>query len=168
MGFVLNSKFEHAALRSGTAMQFRELPGVRHMAACVRVGLPEHAHLVTGRIGRFAEANGYSFAGPGRAENSLSPRQSRIEWTRLSLRCSFRWRSAPDKNAPRCTSEVVHHTRAQRARLDRMKMAILDAGGIFAGKSRCIKIINVAGIAVEQIENVDTDFPLLIETITRT
>ena len=44
----------------------RELEAVERMAVCVRVGLPEDAHLVTAKIGRFLEATGDSFAGPSR------------------------------------------------------------------------------------------------------
>lgn len=47
-------------------MAVRELPAVDRLAACVRVGLPEDAHLVTAKIGQFLEANGYQLAGPSR------------------------------------------------------------------------------------------------------
>jgi DNA-binding transcriptional MerR regulator len=43
-----------------------ELAGAARMATCVRVGLPEHAHLITARIARSIEANGYSLNGPSR------------------------------------------------------------------------------------------------------
>jgi len=36
------------------------------MAVCVRVGLPEDAHLVTAKIGRFVAANGDALDGPSR------------------------------------------------------------------------------------------------------
>ncbi len=47
-------------------LQLRELPAVPRMAVCVRVGLPEDAHLVTARIGRFVAANGDVLDGPSR------------------------------------------------------------------------------------------------------
>jgi DNA-binding transcriptional MerR regulator len=47
-------------------LALRELPAVPRMAVCVRVGLPEDAHLVTAKIGRFVEANGDVFDGPSR------------------------------------------------------------------------------------------------------
>jgi len=47
-------------------LQLRELPAVPRMSVCVRVGLPEDAHLVTARIGRFAAANGDVLDGPSR------------------------------------------------------------------------------------------------------
>lgn len=49
---------------SGLAL--RELPAVSRMVVCVRVGLPEDAHEVTARIGRFVAANGDRLDGPSR------------------------------------------------------------------------------------------------------
>jgi effector-binding domain-containing protein len=57
----------------------RELPAVESMAACVRVGLPEHAHLITGKIGRFVELNGLRLAGPSREVFLRPPRPDRME-----------------------------------------------------------------------------------------
>jgi len=54
------------ALPSGSELQLRELPAVERMAVCVRVGLPEDAHGVTAKIGRFVAANGDEFDGPSR------------------------------------------------------------------------------------------------------
>jgi DNA-binding transcriptional MerR regulator len=48
------------------SLQLRELEAVPRMAVCVRVGLPEDAHLVTARIGRFLAASGEQLAGPSR------------------------------------------------------------------------------------------------------
>jgi effector-binding domain-containing protein len=47
-------------------LALRELEGVERMAVCVRVGLPEQAHLVTTRIGCYIAANGDRLCGPGR------------------------------------------------------------------------------------------------------
>jgi DNA-binding transcriptional MerR regulator/effector-binding domain-containing protein len=55
-----------AALPKGSALALRELPAVPRMAVCVRVGLPEDAHLVTAKIGRFVAANGDALDGPSR------------------------------------------------------------------------------------------------------
>jgi DNA-binding transcriptional MerR regulator len=60
-------------------LHVRELAAVPHMAACVRVGLPEHAHLITGKIGRFVEGNGYRLAGPSREVFLRPPRPDRME-----------------------------------------------------------------------------------------
>ena len=66
--------------RVGTRpLHVRELPAVPHMAACVRVGLPEHAHLITARIGRYVESNGYRLAGPSREVFLRPPRADRME-----------------------------------------------------------------------------------------
>lgn len=54
------------ALGAHPVLRVRELEAVEHMAVCVRVGLPEDAHLVTARIGRFIEATGDALAGPSR------------------------------------------------------------------------------------------------------
>jgi effector-binding domain-containing protein len=55
-----------AELPPGSVLKSRELEAVERMAVCVRVGLPEDAHLVTAKIGRFVEANGDRLAGPSR------------------------------------------------------------------------------------------------------
>jgi DNA-binding transcriptional MerR regulator len=77
MGYVL--KAPPAAGRSLAPLAVRELPAVERMAACVRVGLPEHAHLVTAKIGAFLEANGYQLAGPSREVFLEPPRPERME-----------------------------------------------------------------------------------------
>jgi DNA-binding transcriptional MerR regulator len=63
-GFLLEEGLEPGTGDSGLVL--RELEAVARMAACVRVGLPEDAHLVTARIGKFLEASGDQLAGPGR------------------------------------------------------------------------------------------------------
>jgi DNA-binding transcriptional MerR regulator len=80
LGFVLNGAVIAPLPALGTrTLQVRELPAVPHMAVCVRIGLPEHAHLITGKIGRFVEANGYRLAGPGREVFLRPPRADRME-----------------------------------------------------------------------------------------
>lgn len=49
-----------------SVLSVSELPAVERMAVCVRVGLPEDAHLATAKIGRFLAAVGESLAGPSR------------------------------------------------------------------------------------------------------
>jgi DNA-binding transcriptional MerR regulator/effector-binding domain-containing protein len=53
-------------LAGGDVLAIRELPAVEHLAACVRVGPPQNAHLASARIGRFIEANGYRISGANR------------------------------------------------------------------------------------------------------
>jgi DNA-binding transcriptional MerR regulator len=80
MGFVVEQD-PHAEIRlaSGEQLQVREVPAVERMATCVRIGLPERAHLITGKIGAFLEANGYDLAGPGREVFLQPPRLDRME-----------------------------------------------------------------------------------------
>jgi DNA-binding transcriptional MerR regulator len=63
----------------GRPLEVRELPPTPHMAVCVRIGLPENAHLITARIGRFVEANGYRLAGPSREVFLRPPQPDRME-----------------------------------------------------------------------------------------
>lgn len=80
LGFVLNGDPPPDLPAIGQRLlHVRELPAVPHMAACVRVGLPEHAHLITGKIGRYVENNGYRLAGPGREVFLRPPRPDRME-----------------------------------------------------------------------------------------
>lgn len=58
-------------------LSIHELPEAR-MAICVRVGLPEDAHLVTAKIGRFVEFNGDVLAGPSREVFLQPPRLDRM------------------------------------------------------------------------------------------
>ena len=60
-------------------MTLHELPAVERMATCVRVGLPEHAHLVTARIARAIEATGHRLAGPSREVFLEPPRFDRMQ-----------------------------------------------------------------------------------------
>jgi DNA-binding transcriptional MerR regulator len=59
-------------LPKSSLLQVRELAAVARMAVCVRVGLPEDAHTVTAKIGRFLAANGDTLDGPSR-EAFLQP-----------------------------------------------------------------------------------------------
>jgi DNA-binding transcriptional MerR regulator len=76
-GFALNDTADPPALAVAaqeSGMLLHELPAVSQMAVCVRIGLPEHAHLITAKIGRFVESNGYTLSGPSR-EVFLQPLQ---------------------------------------------------------------------------------------------
>jgi DNA-binding transcriptional MerR regulator len=79
-GFVLVAEPRAPVLLSnGEPLTARSLPAVERMAACVRVGLPEHAHLITARISRFVASNGYRLAGPSREVFLERPRLDRME-----------------------------------------------------------------------------------------
>jgi DNA-binding transcriptional MerR regulator len=80
LGFVVNGELPADLPTVGRwTLSLRELPPVPLMAACVRVGLPEHAHIVTGKIGRHVELNGFRLAGPSREVFLRPPRPDRME-----------------------------------------------------------------------------------------
>jgi DNA-binding transcriptional MerR regulator len=80
-GFTLNDGVDIApsAMLAAGGLELRELPAVPQMAVCVRIGLPEHAHLITGKIGKFLESNGYTLAGPSREVFLQTPHPERME-----------------------------------------------------------------------------------------
>jgi len=80
LGFVWTGEHPPALQQVGhRPLHLRELPAVAHMATCVRVGLPEHAHLITGKIGRYVESNGYRLSGPSREVFLRPPRADRMD-----------------------------------------------------------------------------------------
>jgi DNA-binding transcriptional MerR regulator/effector-binding domain-containing protein len=68
----------------------RELPAVARMAVCVRVGLPEDAHLVTAKIGRFIEANGDVLDGPSREVFLRPPDPQHMEASMVEMQFPVR------------------------------------------------------------------------------
>jgi DNA-binding transcriptional MerR regulator len=76
-GFAVEH-LELSAPPTGSELQLRDLPAVARMAVCVRVGLPEDAHLVTAKIGRFVEANGDELDGPSREVFLQAPDAERM------------------------------------------------------------------------------------------
>src|SRR5262245_38127119 len=80
IGYILEGDFDRQPPAiAGAPMQLRELPGVGQMAVCVRVGLPEQAHLVTAKIGRYVDAHGYALAGPSRELFLRAPQPDHME-----------------------------------------------------------------------------------------
>jgi DNA-binding transcriptional MerR regulator len=69
---------EEPRIPAGSRLTVETLPPVERMATCVRVGLPEDAHLVTAKIGRLIEMNGDILAGPGREVFLRPPRVDRM------------------------------------------------------------------------------------------
>lgn len=63
---------------AGSPLRRRTLEAVSRMAVCVRVGLPEDAHLVTAKIGRFLAAGGDALAGPSREVFLELPKPDRM------------------------------------------------------------------------------------------
>lgn len=80
LGYFVDGEVEDGAitLPDGSALSMRDVPAVERMAVCVRIGLPEHAHLVTGKIARFVESNGYALSGPSREVFLQPPRPDRM------------------------------------------------------------------------------------------
>jgi DNA-binding transcriptional MerR regulator len=76
-GFVLPDD-SAIALPRGSPLSRRTLEAVPRMAVCVRVGLPEDAHLVTAKVGRFLAASGESLAGPSREVFLRTPDPERM------------------------------------------------------------------------------------------
>jgi DNA-binding transcriptional MerR regulator/effector-binding domain-containing protein len=72
-------------------LSIRELPEAR-MAICVRVGLPEDAHLVTAKIGRFVEVNGDMLEGPSREVFLQPPRLDRMHEAIVEMQFPIRSR----------------------------------------------------------------------------
>jgi len=80
LGFFLEADISGpVGLPDGRALEVRELPAVEHLATCVRIGLPQEAHLTTARIGQFIEANGYRMGGPNREVFLQRPSPGRLE-----------------------------------------------------------------------------------------
>jgi DNA-binding transcriptional MerR regulator len=80
LGYTLHERYaETGLIISGLEMQVRELPAAQRMAVCVRVGLPEEAHVITAKIGQFVEDNRYVLAGPSREVFLQPPQASRME-----------------------------------------------------------------------------------------
>ena len=75
-GFVLEEGV--GALPGDSPLKLRELEAVERMAVCVRVGLPEDAHLVTAKIGKYLEKSGDRLAGSSREVFLLPPDPERM------------------------------------------------------------------------------------------
>jgi DNA-binding transcriptional MerR regulator len=79
VGFVLNGELnKEITLPEGRTLLQHDLPAAR-MATCVRVGPPEQAHLVTGKIAQFLDASGYELVGPSREVFLQLPNPERME-----------------------------------------------------------------------------------------
>jgi DNA-binding transcriptional MerR regulator len=79
IGYLLARASDETIEDGDLVLRVRELPATARLATCVRVGLPEQAHLITGKIGAFVEANGYRLAGPSRELFLQPPRLERME-----------------------------------------------------------------------------------------
>lgn len=75
-------------------LQLRDLPAAPRMAVCVRVGLPEDAHVVTARIGRFIAAAGDVLDGPSREAFLEPPDRERMHESVVEMQFPLRRRGA--------------------------------------------------------------------------
>ncbi|MGH8238770.1 MAG: MerR family transcriptional regulator [Steroidobacteraceae bacterium] len=79
VGFVLYGAVEQqVTLADGSTLTQSDMPAAR-MATCVRVGLPQSAHLISAKIGRFVQANGYRLGGASREVFLQPPDPQRMQ-----------------------------------------------------------------------------------------
>jgi len=96
IGYILNGdSIQRVPSVAGVVMQMRELPCVEHLAVCVRVGLPEQAHLITAKVAQFVEANGYSLAGPSREVFVKAPDVERMQSSVVEMQYPIEKRVRP-------------------------------------------------------------------------
>jgi DNA-binding transcriptional MerR regulator len=99
-GYVLEDGFDGSP-PEGSVLTLRELESVERMAVCVRVGLPEDAHLVTAKIGRFVEAGGDSLAGPSREVFLQPPNLDRMHEAVVEMQFPIQARAGGQTAAPK-------------------------------------------------------------------
>jgi effector-binding domain-containing protein len=97
-GFVLDG-MPHDALDPARGLARRTLEPVERMAICVRVGLPEDAHLVTAKIGRYLAASGDVLAGPSREVFLQPPNPERMHESVVEMQFAIRPRDTPNPEA---------------------------------------------------------------------
>ena len=79
----------------GPSLTRRTLESVERMAVCVRVGLPEDAHLVTAKIGRYLAASGDALAGPSREVFLKLPSPERMHESVVEMQFAIGPRAVP-------------------------------------------------------------------------
>jgi len=97
-GFVLDGVPQNA-LDSAGGLARRTLEPVERMAICVRVGLPEDAHLVTAKIGRYLAASGDVLAGPSREVFLQPPNPERMHESVVEMQFAIRPRDTTNPEA---------------------------------------------------------------------
>lgn len=98
-GFVVDH-LELAAPPKASPLALGSLPAVARLAACVRVGLPEDAHLVTAKIGRYVAANGDALDGPSREWFLQPPDPERMHESVVEMQFPLRRRAATMQARP--------------------------------------------------------------------
>lgn len=84
----------------GHSLTRRTLDGVQRMAVCVRVGLPEDAHLVTAKIGRYLASSGDALAGPSREVFLKLPGPERMHESVVEMQFAIEPRAVPAPGVP--------------------------------------------------------------------
>ena len=79
----------------GPSLTRRTLESVERMAVCIRVGLPEDAHLVTAKIGRYLAASGDALAGPSREVFLKLPSPERMHESVVEMQFAIGPRAVP-------------------------------------------------------------------------
>ena len=85
--------------RTGHSLTRRTLESVERMAVCVRVGLPEDAHLVTAKIGQYLAASGDALAGPSREVFLKLPSPERMHESVVEMQFAIGPRDEPGEPA---------------------------------------------------------------------
>ena len=80
---------------AGASLTRRTLEGVERMAVCIRVGLPEDAHLVTAKIGQYLAASGDVLAGPSREVFLKLPSPERMHESVVEMQFAIGPRAVP-------------------------------------------------------------------------
>jgi glutathione S-transferase len=88
-GVTLDEK-ETPQIPAGSLLGVNTLAAEPRVAICVRVGLPEDAHLVTARIGRFVAASGDTLAGPNREVFLQPPHPERMHESVVEMQFPLR------------------------------------------------------------------------------
>ncbi len=85
---------------AGSGLAVRTLEAAERLAACVRVGPPDVAHLVTAKIARYLVASGDELAGPGREVFLQPPDPSRMHEAVVEMQFPVRPRAAAGLQRP--------------------------------------------------------------------
>jgi DNA-binding transcriptional MerR regulator len=97
-GYVIEGE-PKSNVPAGAVVKLRELEAIERMAVCVRVGLPEDAHLVTAKIGRFLESSGDRLAGPSREVFLRPPDLDRMHEAVVEMQFPVRSLASDEKQA---------------------------------------------------------------------
>src|SRR5215472_9277444 len=74
-------------------------------------------------------------------------------------------RGRPHTRERRCGSERRVDGEPHAARLDRMEVEVVDAGGRLALQPRGVEVVDVARLAIEQVEDVERDADLRCDAV---